>query len=657
MKAPFLLTLLVSATIWSHAQTTRDPQKVLQQLENDLRQAASDSAKAYAGFALSGYWIAKGDTIKARQYLQQGMPHIQHNAFLEGMYRLCAAQVMPVGALEERQAGYLKADSLLARYTHADATRFRAQAWYQYGRVAQRKDDLKTFTDVLLHKAIPLAKQSGDNTLVGKANLAVAIVFKNTAQYDKAEPYIQQAIAAFKNKDVETHELITAYHTIAENYSLSGKNDRARLALDSAATLLPAYPDSEYYLDHYAAEGMYFTVAGQFKNALTSLEKGVAMAKRQQLRYEEQRLVMQQFYAYYNDKNFTKAKTTLEYLTQQPEMMAFASNRLQIYYGFAATYEGLQQMGPAYQWMKKYSELSDSVTQSQLKKDVQAMEVKYQNAEKQKEINALKAKTIQDALAAKNNRLLNGLLAGGIVFLLVVLVFALIVYRNRKKLHEQQLNDIRRQQQIQFSQAIMQGEEQERKRMAQELHDGLGGILAVARINLSSQVKDSCTDHQRTELEKITRQLDHSVHELRRIAHNMMPVALLKFGLQTALKDLCESLMNEHTSIDFQALNIRNTLRQDAQIHIYRIIQELLTNAIRHAHASRIMLQCSQDGNSFFITQEDNGRGFDTDTVAKAKGIGFSNIKNRVGYLHGRMDIDSSENAGTAINIELHVEN
>ena len=94
---------------------------------------------------------------------------------------------------------------------------------------------------------------------------------------------------------------------------------------------------------------------------------------------------------------------------------------------------------------------------------------------------------------------------------------------------------------------------------------------------------------------------------------------------------------------------------QQTQITIYRIVQELLSNAIRHAQASNILLQCSQHETVFLVTLEDNGRGFDTRTAALAKGIGLMNVKSRVDYLQGKMDISSVINEGTSINIELHV--
>jgi two-component system NarL family sensor kinase len=656
----FLLSLLLAST-WSQAQVhlQRTP---ADSLETVLQQAGSDSARARTNLALSDYWALK-DTLKAVKYLEAARPYSKNHPYLQGLYYYYEGHLLAKSRPDESQAKYLLADTLLSRFKTKEAYLIRAKSWYEYGRLQQQKDDYKAFADIILNKSIPLAQQSGDQTLVGKNYLGLAIVFKNAGQVDKAETYCLKAIEILKEVHSPTPELINAYHTIAENYSLSGKNPKARAALDSVYPLLRAYPDSEYYLDYYAAEGMYFTIEGKFKNALDSLDKGVALAQKLGLAYEEQRLLRKKFYDYYNPQSYHKAKEVITYLLKQEMMVKLTSNRLQLYYGMAATYEGLKEWAPAYEWMKRYSELNDSVSKSQLKNDVHALEIKYRDAEKQKEINALKAQRVQESLAAKNARLMNWLLGSASLFLLVVLVFALMIYRGNKKLlaqkelsYQQHLNEMEQEQQLKFSQAVLQGEEQERRRLARDLHDGLGGMLAGAKINLSAQIEDTFSQNQRTELEKITLQLDHSVTELRRIAHNMMPVNLLKFGLTTALKDLCESLMSDNTHIDFQALGIEDSLREEVQLHIYRIVQELLSNAVRHAHAGNIILQCSQNDHLFFITQEDNGKGFDLATASNAKGIGLSNIKNRVGFLKGKIDIDSVPNEGTTINIELHVD-
>jgi two-component system, NarL family, sensor kinase len=192
--------------------------------------------------------------------------------------------------------------------------------------------------------------------------------------------------------------------------------------------------------------------------------------------------------------------------------------------------------------------------------------------------------------------------------------------------------------------------------LAGDLHDGLGGMLARVKINLS---KLATHNHEPTtmtpDLNKVIDQLDNSVNELRRIARNMMPESLVSLGLEAALNDMCTSLTSDTTHINFQAFDISNAIAKDTQSTIYRIVQELLTNAIRHAKASQIVVQCSQNGNAFFITVEDNGIGFDAKAIHLKNGIGLSNVKSRVDYLGGKIDIASAVGDGTTINVELNV--
>lgn len=247
--------------------------------------------------------------------------------------------------------------------------------------------------------------------------------------------------------------------------------------------------------------------------------------------------------------------------------------------------------------------------------------------------------------------------------ILLIFMFFIITYRTGRKLalqkemnFQQQLKEMEQRQQIVVTEALLEGEERERRRIARDLHDGLGGMLAGIKIKLSSYSRQrvAATPKEQTELEHITGQLDNSVTELRRIARNMMPESLIRFGLQTALKELCESMLSRDIGINFIALDINDQMDLSKQVVIYRIIQEALANAIRHSKARHIMVQCSQNNDRFYITIEDDGVGFDKTTLP-GKGNGLTNIENRVKYLNGTMDVISGPNEGTTINMELNV--
>ena len=132
-----------------------------------------------------------------------------------------------------------------------------------------------------------------------------------------------------------------------------------------------------------------------------------------------------------------------------------------------------------------------------------------------------------------------------------------------------------------------------------------------------------------------------------------MPESLIQSGLEVALKDLCDGAVMSGLKISFRAFDFKEDFSAQVKVMIYRIIQELVYNAVKHAQASKIMVQCTQSGQYIFITVEDNGKGFVPGDVSTSS-RGLKNIRNRVDLLSGKMEIDSSAN-GTHVNIELYV--
>ncbi len=214
------------------------------------------------------------------------------------------------------------------------------------------------------------------------------------------------------------------------------------------------------------------------------------------------------------------------------------------------------------------------------------------------------------------------------------------------------MQSLDQERQIAVTQALLTGEERERSRLARDLHDGLGGMLAGVKMNLS-RITEKAPSQIHAELNKTVRQLGDSVNELRHIARNMMPESLLRSGLPGALKDLCEGYIIPERRIIFNTYNVDETIPPQQQLIIYRMVQEILNNAVRHSGADKILVQCTQAEGSFYITVEDNGKGFDV-THKGYEGIGLENIRNRVDFLRGSLYIDSSKE-GTVINIEFHV--
>jgi signal transduction histidine kinase len=205
------------------------------------------------------------------------------------------------------------------------------------------------------------------------------------------------------------------------------------------------------------------------------------------------------------------------------------------------------------------------------------------------------------------------------------------------------------------TQSVLTGEETERRRLARDLHDGLGGMLSGIKLKLTNMKGNFILDEKgKSDFENALEMLDKSVHELRQVAHNMMPEALIEFGLKDALGDFCSSidnLRNIRLKFKFYGENIR--AGQNIEIALYRIAQELVNNALKHSGASEILVDLVQEPERISLTVMDNGKGFDTNRINEFKGLGLSSLKSRVDALKGTMDILSEPGNGTEVRVEI----
>jgi signal transduction histidine kinase len=218
---------------------------------------------------------------------------------------------------------------------------------------------------------------------------------------------------------------------------------------------------------------------------------------------------------------------------------------------------------------------------------------------------------------------------------------------------------MQREKQLSTLDAMLQGQEEERGRLARDLHDGLGGMLSGIQQTLF-QMKGNqiLPETAATGLNQVIAHLDASISELRHIARNMMPEALVRFGLKDALQDYCDYVQETaDLTILFQSYGLEERLSQQTEVVLFRIVQELLNNVIKHAGATQAIVQVLRHENKLHLTVEDNGKGMDLAAVEKAPGVGWVNIRSRAGYLNGALDLHSLPGKGTSVSIECFLEN
>ncbi|MFK7772641.1 MAG: ATP-binding protein [Saprospiraceae bacterium] len=207
------------------------------------------------------------------------------------------------------------------------------------------------------------------------------------------------------------------------------------------------------------------------------------------------------------------------------------------------------------------------------------------------------------------------------------------------------------------TQSLLEGQETERKRLAQEIHDGLGPLLSTIRLNVESINSKENLDietHQR--LGRVETLVKEVTQDMRDISHALMPSAIVDFGLVTALENLCKKANeSENVQINFFTKNIEGRLNEQVELGLFRISQELLNNALKYSKAENIHVQLIQRKDDLVLTMEDDGVGFDLKKTLERtdKGIGLRNIETRVQLLNGNYDIETSPDNGVFTTVEI----
>ncbi|MBS1680345.1 MAG: sensor histidine kinase [Bacteroidetes bacterium] len=310
----------------------------------------------------------------------------------------------------------------------------------------------------------------------------------------------------------------------------------------------------------------------------------------------------------------------------------------------------------AYEFLKKYQMLSDSVHSEEAKEKITIMEIRFRVANKDREIKSLQEEKEISELQLKQKNTLNYIFIGSTVSLVIISLLIYLNYRHRQKLQQQRINELETEKQLTAVEAILKGEEQERTRLAKDLHDGLGGMLSGIKYSLNTMKENMIlTASDAQAFEHSIHQLDNSINEMRRVAHNLMPESLVKFGLNDALTDFCKQMSSSGIlKVIYQSFGLKDkSIDRGLSVTTYRIAQELLNNIVKHANATQAIVQISASETQLSITVEDNGVGVDLNKLKEAQGIGWKNIQSRVDYHKGTVSMQSTPDKGTSVYIEF----
>lgn len=351
-------------------------------------------------------------------------------------------------------------------------------------------------------------------------------------------------------------------------------------------------------------------------------------------------------------KNFVEAEKYLDMSIAIFKELG-AKDYLREAYGLLGTlFEEKQDYANALESFKGSVELKDSIFNREASNKINELEIAYQTEKKAQQIILLnKENKIQKLTLSRKNMFL-GVAVGAIV---VLCVLGYLVLKSLKlKQHSNLQKEIIKQQDL-ASKSVLAAEENERKRISGELHDGLGQMFSAVKMNLSALHDDvKFKDNASAEaFQKTLELVDESCKEVRAISHQMAPNVLLKSGLAIAVRDFINKIDNRKLKINLEAVGLNDRLDQNLEMVLYRVIQEIVNNVIKHSGANTLDIQLIKEDAAINVMIEDNGVGFDVSSIAEFDGIGLKNIRSRVEYLKGQVDFSSTLGSGTLVAIYI----
>lgn len=465
-------------------------------------------------------------------------------------------------------------------------------------------------------KAVDLLRQAKDTAYLVEALTELGDSYAKLKQVAKGMPLAYEALqlANYLNQDNSSRSILsTAYYTLAVLHL----EDRR---LDSATY------NAKLCVEHAEASGDINTYA-----------TGVLVLSDCYLQAGEK------------EKRYSILKKALETCKQ-------IGNVVLLHDAYLRLSDAAFQLGKhrdAYQFHKEFVIYKDSLFNQKSETLLNELEVKYQTAQKEKTIVQKNLEVAQKEVQLQKSQQMTLYSIGSTLVALLVASLVFFHFRNKRKLDQRQLQSMQQEKEIQLLQAVMQGEEKERSRIAKDLHDGVAGMLAAVKMHFTSIALHLNQILQTEGYQQGIRLLDEASQEVRKTSHNLMPEILLQHGLDEAIRRFCNNVTNSSKlTVQYDAIGEAGRFVDSFELSVYRIVQELLNNIIKHSKASEAVVQITFQADLLSITIEDNGIGLIKGAEQK-DGIGLRSLQKRVKAMNGKIEFESASGQGLNAYLEF----
>jgi hypothetical protein len=517
------------------------------------------------------------------------------------------------------------------------------------GAVQLRQGHYNKTIETLTESAV-FFEETKDSLNAAKCYSNIASAFAELELYPKAIEYSKKALKVFESLNQSQFKLITLPNLATQHFKngdtliaidYNAKAEKLATELGDKRSLSIIYNNlSDLYLDKDPQKAKdYLEKTIQLKEEL-NLKSGIEITQ-SNLGYIHLKQGEYQTAISY----FDRAKTGIN-----GKQLVFVYNNL------SEAYKGLGNSIKALEYLERAYKLNDSLLNSENQKNLLEVQTKYETEKKEKEILALKTKNLEVDFKRKQNR---NLLFVALAALLLTIYVIYTIQKNAKrkriimeqdlKIKDQEFNQRLKSQELEGIDAIIDAQEQERSKMAADLHDNLGSKVATLKLYLDSyDEKDDFSSHYN----KLKYLMEETYNEIRNISKNKNFGAEINKGLIPSTVAIARQI-SETKKVDIHVHNIDVNMRIEntLEIQIFRIIQELITNIIKHSGASEATIQFSQQEGVLTIMVEDNGKGFETNKTGN--GVGLINIEKRMERINGELVIDSSIGNGTTVILNI----
>lgn len=606
--------------------------------------------------------------------------HVQKDSALANTYNELTWQYR----LIDREKAIIYGNKAIELATKIKYPQSLAQAYNDLGIIYYDKENFDTAI-ALYNKAVAIRKQLKDDLGLAKLYSKLGILYHQKGVYDSALTNQFMALELFKKTNVDVGTA-TALNNIGNANQNLGRLDEALEYHQKALLIRKKINDIDgmamsygNLATVYSMQKKYAESENNFKNAISLLEHSTNKDALASILNNYARLLIdnKQFdkaiaivnealgirYALKNTKGIVSCYSNLgdiffdkkDYKTADSiykKAIAISETAIDclleknlLYLSMAKLNETTGDSVTALVFYKKYIATKDSLYTENVSSKFAELETKYKTLEQETKIQ------VQQFEISKRN---NTIIIIVVVFVLAI-VIAYLLYARYKSKQESRLQAEVLKQQSMATKAVIEAEERERKRIASDLHDGIGQLFTAVKINLEVLVERFMNKQPEANVlaEKTIAMVNESCVEVRSIAHQMMPNALIKNGLVSALRNFIYNISSDKLKITVEAQGLTETLDSNIETVLYRVIQESVNNTIKHANATMLDILLLCDNTEITIAIEDNGVGFNTADKSKFQGIGLKNMVTRIEYLKGTVDISSSPGKGTLVAIHI----